>query len=311
MKVHTAVALVFFFCAGLFFARTGPSKDKAKGPDFGIVLLAHGGRVRTWNEEVRHVADRVDLSIPTEVAFGMATRRTMQEAVDRLTAWGVTEIIAVPLFVSSHSSVITSIRYLLGLEKVMPKDLKMFAGMDHSSTNHSKMDHADLSQTKPLTSSVPVRMTCALDHHPLVSKILLDRAAAISTHAEREVVILVAHGPVPDEENKLWLSDMSLLAEQMKQFSHYAAIQYLTVRDDADDKVRKAAAKQLRERVQAVVKDDQTALIVPLVLSYGGIEDGIRERLKGLNYKIASQGLLPDPRIEEWVLDVAQKEASH
>ena len=121
----------------------------------------------------------------------------------------------------------------------------------------------------------------------------------------------MAHGPVPDEENKLWLSDMSLLAEQMKQFSHYAAIQYLTVRDDADDKVRKAAAKQLRERVQAVVKDDQTALIVPLVLSYGGIEDGIRERLKGLNYKIASQGLLPDPRIEEWVLDVAQKEASH
>jgi sirohydrochlorin ferrochelatase len=292
----------------LFFAQTGPSKDKTKGPDFGIVLLAHGGRVRTWNEEVWHVADQVDLSIPTEVAFGMATRKTMQDAVDKLTARGVTEIIAVPLFVSSHSSVITSIQYLLGLEKVMPEDLKMFAGMDHSGGNHAKMDHDDLSQTKPLTASVPIRMTCALDHHQIVGRILLNRAASISSHAKREVVILIAHGPVSDEENKLWLNDMSLLAEQMKQSSHYADIEYLTVRDDADDKVRDAATKELRERVQAVAANGKTALIVPLLLSYGGIEDGMKERLKGLNYKMASQGLLPDRRIVEWVLDVAQKE---
>jgi sirohydrochlorin ferrochelatase len=315
MKIQTAIALILFFCAGLFFAQTGPSKETVKGPDFGIVLLAHGGRVRTWNEEVRHVADQVDLSIPTEVAFGMATRRTMQEAVDRLAARGVKEIIAVPLFVSSHSSVITSIRYLFGLEKVMPEDLKMFAGMDHSGTDHSKMDHskmeqASLSQTKPLTSSTPIRMTFALDHHQLVSKILLDRAAAISSHAKHEVVILAAHGPVSDEENKLWLNDMSLLAAQMKRSSRYAGIEYLTVRDDADDKVRDAATKELRDRVQAVVRNGQTALIVPLLLSYGGIDDGMKERLKGLNYKMAAQGLLPDRRIVEWVLDVAKKEAA-
>jgi hypothetical protein len=134
----------------------------------GIVLLAHGGRVQTWNEEVRHVADQVDLVIPTEVAFGMATRRTMQEAMDRLAARGVTEIIAVPLFISSHSSVIESMRYLLGLQKTMPRDLTTFARMDHASaahsaSNQSKPEHSDVSAIKPLTASVPVRMTCALD----------------------------------------------------------------------------------------------------------------------------------------------------
>ena len=38
----------------------------------------------------------------------MATRENIQTAIDRLVARGVTEIIAVPLFVSSWSSVITS-----------------------------------------------------------------------------------------------------------------------------------------------------------------------------------------------------------
>jgi len=96
----------------------------------GILLLAHGGRVQTWNEEVRHVADQVDLKIPTEIAFGMATKSSIQAGIDRLTARGVTEIIAVPLFVSSHSSVIDSTAYLLGLRTNAPEDLKMFASMN-------------------------------------------------------------------------------------------------------------------------------------------------------------------------------------
>lgn len=154
-----------------------------------------------------------------------------------------------------------------------------------------------------------MRMTCALDHHRIVGNILLDRAAAISSHHKHEVVILVAHGPVPDEENKLWLSDMGALAAQMKRSPRYAGIEYLTVRDDADEKVREAATKELRARVQSVMDSGETALIVPLLLSYGGIEDGMKERLQGLSYTMASQGLLPDRRIASWVLEMAQQQA--
>src|SRR5688572_32764739 len=41
-------------------------------------------------------------TMPAEVAFGMATRANLQSAIDKLTARGVTEIVAVPLFVSSQ-----------------------------------------------------------------------------------------------------------------------------------------------------------------------------------------------------------------
>ena len=44
----------------------------------------------------------------------------------------MTEIVAVPLFVSSHSSVITSTEYLLGLRAEAPADLAIFAKMTHA-----------------------------------------------------------------------------------------------------------------------------------------------------------------------------------
>jgi hypothetical protein len=50
-------------------AAANPAPGSQKLPRPGILLLAHGGALER-NEEVRHVADRIDLSIPTEV--GMA-----------------------------------------------------------------------------------------------------------------------------------------------------------------------------------------------------------------------------------------------
>jgi hypothetical protein len=38
-----------------------------------------------------------------------------------------------------------------------------------------------------------------------------------------------------------------------------------------------------------------------LLLAYGGIEKGIRERLAGLTYEMAGGGLLPDDRLATWV----------
>ncbi len=295
---------------------TASAQTQQKPPREGILLLAHGGSAQEWNEEVRHVADRTDLVMPTEVAFGMATKSTMQAAINRLAARGVTEIVAVPLFVSSHSSVIDSTAYLLGLRTQEPEDLKMFATMDHGGAmgqmDQSVMTHDPSTAAearKPIVSPVPIHMASALDHHRIVADILVDRAASISKDPSHEVVILVAHGPVPDDENKLWLNDMSLLAKEIRKRAQYAGIECLTLRDDADKPVRDAATEQLRQKVEQVTKTGKTALIVPLLLSYGGVEDGLRKRLNGLAYSIPSQALLPDTRIVDWVVETARTNA--
>lgn len=306
--------------------------------DPGILLLAHGG-TEEWNQRVLELAKTVDASQPTEVAFGMASRATIQEAVDKLVARGATEIVAVPLFVSSWSSVITSTEYLLGLRDEAPPELAIFARMDHGAGHDSKgsgasgsaghaahggapatMDHAadmaaaaapastavSVDGTKPVDLPVPVRMTPALNDHPVVAEILASRARSISRPGSDEALVIVAHGPTGEEDNRRWLADMESLAARLTATERFASLQYLTVRDDAPKEVRDAATEELRGIVGREASLGRRVLIVPLLISFGGIERGLRERLEGLDYTMADAGLMPDDRLATWVLESAQ-----
>jgi len=257
----------------------------------------------------KRLAKTVDVATPTEVAFGMASRASIQRAVDQLASRGVTQVIAVPLFVSSHSSVITSTEYLLGLRADAPKDLALFAKMDHSSHGAPAADHSAhaahapaADPASPIATSLPIRMTPALNRHPLIGAIVADRARSISVTPQTEAVIVVAHGPVPDEDNRRWLDDMAVLAEQTRKSAPYASVDYMTVRDDAGPAMREAATRELRDKVQAQVASGRKVLIVPHLMSFGGIEQGIRKRLEGLDYTMTTQALMPDERIVKWVL---------
>jgi sirohydrochlorin ferrochelatase len=281
----------------------------------GVLLLAHGGSP-AWNDRVSALAATANERLPVEVAFGMATRPAIQAAVDRLVARGVKEIVAVPLFVSSHSSVVTSTAYLLGLRADMPADLRLFARMNHGASgghgSHGAHGEAPAAPgpsapdpTSPIVSPVPIRMTPALGSHRVVADILTSRARAISTTPEKEAVVLVAHGPSPEAENALWLADMAVVAERVGAAVPFAAVDYLTVRDDAEKVVRDSATAALRAIVSGRLAEGRRVLIVPLLMSFGGIEQGIRKRLEGLDYAMSTAGLTPDDRLAAWVIEMA------
>lgn len=287
-------------------ALLGVTSGSAAAQSRGILLLAHGGSAE-WNAHVSRLAADVDRTVPTEVAFGMATRANIQGAVDRLRARGATEITAVPLFVSSWSSVITSTEYLLGRRAEAPPELAMFAKMDHSAPGSAggHAGHAAPDGTTPIESPVPIRMTQALNAHPLVAEILTSRARSISRDPAGEAVVIVAHGPVADEENRRWLADMASLAARVGQAERFAAIEYLTLRDDAPKPIRDQATAELREIVTRHLGLGRRVLIVPLLVSFGGIEKGLRTRLDGLAYAMPSAALVPDDRLVTWVLSMA------
>ncbi len=278
----------------------------------GILLLAHGGD-DTWNEAVLSLATRLDQTTPVEVAFGMANKRTIQGAVDRLSEREVAGIVAVPLFISSHSSVIRATEYLLSARDEAPPELERYARMDHRGDTDSAAHHggtdpaahdAMFDPTTPVETTVPIRVATALDSHPLVADILVSRAEALSRNPEEEVAILVAHGPVSVEDNSSWLENMGALVELMRPKTRLSRIEYLTVRDDAPEPIRDQATVELRALVERVSGEGKNVLIVPLLLSYGGIEEGVRERLEGLPYRMSPQALLPDDRLAQWVMSV-------
>lgn len=271
----------------------------------GVLLLAHGGS-GAWDANVSAIAAEVNKTLPTEVALGMATRANIQAAVARLEARGVSRIVAVPLFISSHSSVITSTEYLLGQRKEMPPALKIFAKMSHGPAGHEGHQTDTTDGTLPIKSSVPIRMTAALDAHPLVAAIVLDRALSVSATPSGEAVVLVAHGPTADDENERWLVNLRKLAATVAGGHAFASVDALTVRDDAPEAIREAATQQLRALVQRRTKEGHRVLIVPVLLSFGGIEAGIHKRLEGLTYVMSAQALAPDRRLVDWVKAMAQ-----
>ena len=267
----------------------------------GILLLAHGGS-DDWNREVLALAERVESARPVEVAFGMANKRTIRDAVDRLAEREVSNIVAVPLFVSSHSSVMRATEYLLGSRDEAPPELQAFARMGARRDADRPDDEPAFDRTTPLEAPVPIAVTTALDDHALVADILLSRVADVSRMPEDEVVVLVAHGPSSEEDNALWLDSMRTLADRMRPRTRVSRIECLTVRDDARDPVRSQATAALRAVVEGADRQGKSVLIVPLLLAYGGIEVGIRRRLEGLPYRMARQALLPDERLSQWVL---------
>jgi hypothetical protein len=270
---------------------------------------------------VTKLAGQVDQITPTEVAFGMATRANIQAALDRLDARGVKEVVAVPLFVSSWSSVITSTEYLLGLRADPPPELTIYARMNHGpprssgsgrsdvqSPGGSHDDHSETDQSRPVRSSMPIRMAPALNDHPIVADILRSRAHSISRNAAEEAVVIVAHGPSGDEENRRWQADMASIAERIRQVERFAAIDHLTLRDDAPKPVRDRATAELRALLTRRVSEGRRVLIVPLLVSFGGIERGLRQRLEGLPYVMSDTALVPDDRLVTWVLAMANRD---
>jgi sirohydrochlorin ferrochelatase len=267
----------------------------------GILLLAHGNHgagghgaagheshaaPNPWNDNVERVVKALDGKYPTEVAFGMAEAPSIQAAVERLEARGVTRIAAVPLFVSSHSPIIGNTRYILGLQDTLAKY-----------TSLKTLPRAEV--------KAKVAMSAALDAHPLVSAILLDRARTHTGNAKETAVVLIAHGPNAEEENKLWLKEMAAHAAFIKDKGGYGAVEVLTHRNDASPEVKTKAREEFRARVSRSGKT-RKVVVVPLLMSAGGIEGQVEDDLEGIPHAFAAP-LLPHPNIARWVEAQAQE----
>lgn len=247
----------------------------------GVLVLAHGGSPE-WNHEVVQVAADAKLPYPSEVAFGMGMHAGevdgMQQAIERLERAGASRIVVLPLLVSSHSEVMDQFAYLFGLHPHGPWE----------------------AEVKPLVCRVPVTLASPLDDDPVVSSVLEARARALSRRPERESLVLIAHGPVSDAHNAQWLGVMDRLAERLQQAVKFQTVASATLRDDAPTPVRDAAVQHLRELVQRLGYNGDV-LVLPLLLSKGGIERKIPTALEGLPYRYAGETLLPHPEFSAWL----------
>ena len=262
-------------------AQTGP---------VGTLLIAHGAGPE-WNQQVETIAGLARTGGPIEVSYlmgpGAATHR-FQDAARKLVSKGATQIVVVPLLVSSHSGHYDQIRYLAG---------------QTDSISEEMMHHLHMSGIAKADVKVPIRLAKAIDDSPEIARVLAERALALATAPADQALFLVGHGPNSAEDNAEWMKNLRPLADSLRSFTAFRDIKIGLVRDDAPAEVRAEAVRGVREMIELQHKLTGTpVVVVPVLISTGSVSrEKIPADLAGLPIVYSGDALLPHPGLARWV----------
>ena len=163
-----------------------------------------------------------------------------------------------------------------------------------------------LQKIKPIDTKVKIILTDPIDDHPVITSIVCRRISELSKDPSTEAVILVAHGPNSEEDNVKWLTTMESIGNKCaKQIYEekgkmFRAVLSVTVRDDAPEPIYEQAKQHLRALVRQLSAFGNV-IVVPLLISQGGIEHGILKRLEGLKFKWNGKTILPSEEIVKFL----------
>ncbi len=243
----------------------------------GILMISHGSRDPKWVSLVDRMAEEVRDLLPADVPAGavfleLVEGRLIQDGIDRLEEEGVTDLLAVPLFVSSGSHHVREIGWALGV----------YPGLE------LETELAPFRLTARLTYGTPI------DDDWEFVEILLDRLSSLSNSLERkkESVLLIGHGKDQPGLYEKWRAGLSSLAERVREAGGFADAEFATLRPDTAAE----AVRSLRER-----QPDGAVLAVPVFLSEGYFtKNVISQRLAGLGCRYDGRALLPHPGAARW-----------
>jgi hypothetical protein len=253
----------------------------------GLLVMAHGG-TDAWNEAVEAAVQPLEADTPTAIAFGMADPVTLQEAVSKLEE-KVSCIAVVRLFVSG-ASFLHQTEYLLGLRADPPRFFVTHGG-------HANHQGGGVTPD-PLTVSGEILISQeGLMDAPMMGSILAERALEMSDRSGNESVLVIAHGPGDDAENDRWLRKLDGLADSIRTGGAFRQVKVHTLREDWEEK-RAQAEEHIRAFVETVNQENRRVLVIPFRLFGFGPYDDV---LDGLTYEASGMGLLPSPRITEWI----------
>lgn len=261
----------------------------------GLLVVAHGAGAE-WNAKVRETVAQVQWKNgPLAVAFLMgpeAASSGWDAGVRALVQSGATEIVAVPLMVSTHGGHVRQIEYYAGLRSTLPEEL-----MNHG-------DHPIPHGGPP----VPIRVTTALDAAPELGVALAERWQGLTARDRQRPVMLVAHGPSDEEEARAWVRNISSAASVLPLAGLRQPVEVALLKDDAPADVRAAAISDMRQRIAALATAARDSVVVlPVLISSGPMIDvTIPTDLKDLPIRYSRTALAPLPALARWIERVAE-----
>lgn len=195
--------------------------------------------------------------------------RLIQDGINELESQGVTDLLVIPLFVSSGSTHIDEIGYALGIKEAPEKETDL----------------------EPFHITAKVHFGDPVDDDEDIAHMIWDKIKYLSEDPSREVVLVVGHGSIHPGFLHRWVKGIASLSRRIGHVSGTAYADYALLNPDSLTlKTRKWSNRGYR------------VLVAPLFLSRGYfLNTVIPRRLEGLSYQYAGEALLPHPRLSHWM----------
>jgi sirohydrochlorin ferrochelatase len=241
---------------------------------YGVLVISHGSRSADW---VRLVDEAVEgVSVPEGVPvfssyLELVEDRLIQDGIYALEGQGVTDLIVIPLFVSSGSTHIDEIRYALGVTDTptLPTDMI------------------------PFRIKARIHCTDPIDDDESIAEIVSEKLEGVSIRPDREVLLLIGHGSAEEGFYERWRDGLERLAERVRLLRGFAAADVAMLLPD------QAAARLEHWQKE---QPDWTVVAAPLFLSEGYFTNQvIPKRLGGAPYRYNGRALLPHPLVSRWM----------
>lgn len=249
---------------------------------YGVLIISHGSRDARWVRLVREAVDHIRLPAASDIPGGaempvecvfleLVDGFSIQDGIDRLEQAAVTDIIAVPLFISSGSTHIDEISWALGVKAKPELD-------------------TDLPRFR---RTAAIHWCAPIDDDPEIAELLAAKLKPLSVNPQRELVLLVGHGSKEKGFHKRWRDGLISLAKQVQRIGGFAESDAVMLLPD------QAACKMRAWRRR---RPELRPIVAPLFLSEGYFTSKvIPERLKGFDYAYSGEALLPSPLISRWM----------
>ncbi|WP_096190117.1 sirohydrochlorin chelatase [Evansella halocellulosilytica] len=236
----------------------------------GVLVIVHGSSNPNWTKEVEDAIHQVKSPLPIVVGhLEFTDEQTIEQGIRQLENKGVDTILSIPLFVSSGSTHIEEIKYVLGQidTPVIKTDLK------------------------PITSSAQMIWIEPMDTHPLILDIIEERVKSLSVNPEKEVLLFVAHGSDEPFFHQKWEAMLEEIKQKIAKQMPFQQIIHGTLHPD-----------NLEECAVKAASSGHPLIVVPLFLSEGYFTNKvIPKKLKGISYKWNAQTYLPHPLVSKWL----------
>jgi sirohydrochlorin ferrochelatase len=238
------------------------------------------------NQEVRSLVDEFKKSYTAALGLvgrdyaGVESEYTayLTRAAQELKQAGVTEIVAIPLFLSEADPLLKRVKPLV----------------------------------PTYTGGLPVRWAQAMAHDYLIGQIVLDRAEALSQHPESERLIVVATGALDSASEKAIRSDTEKLVGYVTCYKHFreaaAVVYYDREAENAEQKNQEIKAHLLAQ----MAKQGRT-LLVPAFIGPKfdhsmSLTSWLDDQFKQTHVAYKPEELLPHPNALLWLKKTANRE---